>query len=129
MPLVTPHVSGAQLAFTQPVKSRPLKSGTKPSLSAASAVAAVISRDRKQGFMPGHCQHQRENARPNGTGPEGVFESRCAAICRNADQASRFSEPKKSKFFLVRWQIKGDVLAQRVRTETLRVVLWKSEQN
>jgi hypothetical protein len=29
------------------------------------------------------------------------------------------------KFFLVQSPIKGDVLAQRVRTEALRIVLWK----
>src|SRR5215213_8974148 len=50
MPLVTDHVSGAQFAFTQPVKSRPLNSGTNPASSAAN-VGRASSAASRSGFM------------------------------------------------------------------------------
>jgi len=63
-PSRTLHVSGAQFAFTQPVKSRPLKSGTKPLSSAASAeVAAIIRSTKANRFMRRECHGPRTNAR------------------------------------------------------------------
>src|SRR5262245_60154054 len=65
-PSRTLHVSGAQLAFTHPVKSRPLKRGTKPASSAASAeVAAATRRTRENRFMGQECPCHRINARRN----------------------------------------------------------------
>src|SRR6185503_11620740 len=65
-PSRTLQVSGAQFAFTQPVRSRPLNMGTNPSSSAAktrAAQATVIHAVRRNVFMPEDWTGPPGNAR------------------------------------------------------------------
>ena len=62
----TLQVSGAQFAFTQPVRSRPLNNGTNPSSSAAASLIAQITAipvARRKVFMRGVCTRLPGNAR------------------------------------------------------------------
>src|SRR4051812_38263190 len=72
-PSFTVQVSGAQLAFTQPFRSCPLKREMKPSSTAPKAVKVAVSRRREQSrCMCEGCQQGLANARQKEPGGEWV---------------------------------------------------------